>query len=130
MHYSSPSRHSAPSSMPSLLSLITISRFCRSPRDAPQTHSESIQVSSKHYTIKARIGGGFDPDCITISAKKDNTLAVVADRWELESNCRHEWLWNFGKDADMRNVKAHYHAGILRVNIRRIPGLKPDSPFN
>ncbi|KAG8695035.1 hypothetical protein FRC08_008108 [Ceratobasidium sp. 394] len=112
--------------MPNLLSLITVSQFRRSPRDARRTQPESIRVSSKRYTVKARIGGGFDPDCITISAKKDNSLAVVADRWELETNCRHEWLWIFGKDADMRSVEARYDAGVLQVNVRRIPGVKPD----
>ncbi|KAG8711867.1 hypothetical protein FRC08_015331 [Ceratobasidium sp. 394] len=116
--------------MPGLLSLITVSRFRRSPRDARRTQPESIRVSSELYTIKARIGGGFNPDCITISARRDNSLAVVADRWDLETSCRHEWLWSFGRDADMRSVKARYDAGILRVKIRRIPGLKPGIPFN
>ncbi|QRW03696.1 hypothetical protein RhiLY_02695 [Ceratobasidium sp. AG-Ba] len=86
-----------------------------------RTHPD-IQVSPTAYSMVAHIGTGFSPECITISAMKGNSLVIVADRWDMEKDCRYEWLWRFDRDADMSSVYANYDAGVLRVTVKRIPG--------
>ncbi|QRV89483.1 hypothetical protein RhiJN_17501 [Ceratobasidium sp. AG-Ba] len=96
-------------------------RGSRSPTEDQRTHPD-IQVSPTAYSMVAHIGTGFSPECITISAMKGNSLVIVADRWDMEKDCRYEWLWRFDRDADMSSVYANYDAGVLRVTVKRIPG--------
>lgn len=98
-------------------------RGSRSPTEDQRTHPD-IQVSPTAYSMVAHIGGGFHPECITISAMKGNALVIVADRWDMEKDCRYEWLWRFDRDADMSSVHANYEAGVLKVTVRRIPGFR------
>jgi len=112
---------SPPSSMPQV-PLVTI-RGSRSPTE-DQRAQPDIQVSPTAYSMVAHIGSGFHPECITISAMKGNVLVIVADRWDMEKDCRYEWLWRFDRDADMSSVHANYDAGVLRVTVRRIPGYR------
>ncbi|CAE7052259.1 unnamed protein product [Rhizoctonia solani] len=98
-------------------------RGSRSPTE-DQRAQPDIQVSSSAYSMVAHIGRGFHPECITISAKRGNALVIVADRWDMEKDCRYEWLWRFDRDADMSSVHANYDAGVLRVTVRRIPSYR------
>lgn len=110
-----------PSSTPQV-PLVAI-RGSRSPTEDQRTQPD-IQVSPTAYSMVAHIGGGFHPECITISAMKGNSLVIVADRWDMEKDCRYEWLWRFDRDADMSSVHANYDAGVLKVTVRRIPGYR------
>ncbi|KAG8703567.1 hypothetical protein FRC08_002760 [Ceratobasidium sp. 394] len=94
-------------------------RGSRSPTE-DQRAQPDIHVSPDAYSMVAHIGTGFDPECITISAMKGNTLVIVADRWDMEKDCRYEWLWRFDRDANMSSVHAHYEGGVLRVTVGRI----------
>ncbi|KAJ1307229.1 hypothetical protein OPQ81_001343 [Rhizoctonia solani] len=98
-------------------------RGSRSPTE-DQRAQPDIQVSSSAYSMVAHIGKGFHPECITISAKKGNALVIVADRWDMEKDCRYEWVWRFDRDADMSSVHANYDSGVLRVTVKRIPGYR------
>ena len=98
-------------------------RGSRSPTEDQRTQPD-IHVSPTAYSMVAHIGSGFHPECITISAMKGNSLVIVADRWDMEKDCRYEWLWRFDRDADMSSVHANYDAGVLRVTVSRIPGYR------
>ncbi|CAE6427657.1 unnamed protein product [Rhizoctonia solani] len=98
-------------------------RGSRSPTE-DQRAQPDIQVSPSAYSLVADIGRGFHPECITISAKKGNALVIVADRWDMEKDCRYEWVWRFDRDADMSSVHANYDSGVLRVTVKRIPGYR------
>ncbi|KAG8751706.1 hypothetical protein FRC11_009103 [Ceratobasidium sp. 423] len=98
-------------------------RGSRSPTE-DQRAQPDIQVSPSAYSLVAHIGRGFHPECITISAKKGNALVIVADRWDMEKDCRYEWVWRFDRDADMSSVHANYDSGVLRVTVKRIPGYR------
>ncbi|KAH7342069.1 hypothetical protein B0J17DRAFT_286903 [Rhizoctonia solani] len=112
---------SSPPSNPGL-PIVSI-RGSRSPTE-DQRAQPDIQVSQSAYSLVADIGRGFSPECITISAKKGNALVIVADRWDMEKDCRYEWVWRFDRDADMSSVHANYDSGVLRVTVRRIPGYR------
>ncbi|CAE6459688.1 unnamed protein product [Rhizoctonia solani] len=112
---------SSPPSNPAL-PIVSI-RGSRSPTE-DQRAQPDIQVSQSAYSLVADIGRGFSPECITISAKKGNALVIVADRWDMEKDCRYEWVWRFDRDADMSSVHANYDSGVLRVTVRRIPGYR------
>ncbi|CAE6450487.1 hypothetical protein RSOLAG22IIIB_01849 [Rhizoctonia solani] len=94
-------------------------RGSRSPTE-DQRAQPDIQVSPSAYSLVAHIGRGFHPECITISAMKGNALVIVADRWDMEKDCRYEWVWRFDRDADMSSVHANFDSGVLRVTVRRI----------
>ncbi|CAE6485014.1 unnamed protein product [Rhizoctonia solani] len=111
------------SSTPSNPDAIVAIRGSRSPTEDQRAHPD-IQVSPSAYSMVAHIGRGFHPECITISAKKGNALVIVADRWDMEKDCRYEWVWRFDRDADMSSVHANYDSGVLRVTVRRIPGYR------
>ncbi|CAE6478597.1 unnamed protein product [Rhizoctonia solani] len=102
--------------------IVTI-RGSRSPTE-DQRAQPDIQVSPSAYSLVAHIGRGFHPECITISAKKGNALVIVADRWDMEKDCRYEWVWRFDRDADMSSVHASFDSGVLRVTVRRIPSYR------
>ncbi|KAG9118737.1 hypothetical protein FRC07_006613 [Ceratobasidium sp. 392] len=110
------------SSTPPQIPIVAI-RGSRSPTEDQRTQPD-IQVSLTAYSMVAHIGSGFHPECITISAMKGNSLVIVADRWDMEKDCRYEWLWRFDRDADMSCVHANYDAGVLRVTVGRIPGYR------
>ncbi|KAG8899044.1 hypothetical protein FRB99_006961 [Tulasnella sp. 403] len=78
-----------------------------------------IETSRTSHTLLAPLGDKFSSDCITIAAKKNNTLQIMADRWDQEKDCHFEWLVTLDKDADMSNVTANFTAGLLRVTVRR-----------
>lgn len=114
------SRSPSPSSPQ--IPIVTI-RGSRSPTEDQRVQPE-VQVSPTTYSLVAHLGCGFHPECITISAKKGNALVIVADRWDMEKDCRYEWLWQFDRDADMSSVHAGFESGVLRVTVKRIPGYR------
>lgn len=67
-------------------------RGSRSPTEDQRTQPD-IQVSPTAYSMVAHIGGGFHPECITISAMKGNSLVIVADRWDMEKDCKYPKGW-------------------------------------
>ncbi|KAG8748167.1 hypothetical protein FRC10_008900 [Ceratobasidium sp. 414] len=71
-------------------------RGSRSPTEDQRTQPD-IHVSPTAYSMVAHIGGGFHPECITISAMKGNSLVIVADRWDMEKDC--EWDRSLGANA-------------------------------
>ncbi|THH10270.1 hypothetical protein EW145_g1431 [Phellinidium pouzarii] len=95
-------------------------RSTRAP--TPQSSSAQMRIdnTAAEYTLAAAIGPGFDSNCITIAARKGNILDIVADRWDLEKDCHHEWQVQFDRDADMSSVHAGYSNGVLTVTVKRL----------
>lgn len=116
----SPSRSPTPTSPQ--VPVVTV-RGSRSPTESQRVQPD-VQVSPSAYSLIAQLGNGFHPECITISAKKGNALVIVADQWDAEQDCRHEWVWQFDRDADMSSVHANFSSGVLRVTVKRIPGYR------
>jgi len=95
---------------------------------APQQSAKmSITSTPSEHILSASIGPGFDSNCITIAARKGNNLDIVADRWDCEQDCHHEWKVNFDRDADMSGIKAEYTNGVLTVTVKRLnyPSTRP-----
>lgn len=44
----------------------------------------SVETTATEHILSAKIGPGFNSNCITIAARKGNNLDIVADRWDLE----------------------------------------------
>ncbi|EJD05724.1 uncharacterized protein FOMMEDRAFT_139085 [Fomitiporia mediterranea MF3/22] len=91
-----------------------------------------LENTTSAYILSATIGPGFDSSCITISMRKNNILNIVADRWDLEKGCHHEWQVQFDRHADMSGVHANYTNGVLTVTVKRLnhsagrpPQMKP-----
>ncbi|KAG9014995.1 hypothetical protein FRB94_007067 [Tulasnella sp. JGI-2019a] len=78
-----------------------------------------IESSKTSHTLLAPLGDKFTSDSITIAAKKNNILQIMADRWDQERDCHVEWLVTLDRDADMSNVSAHFSDGLLRVTVKR-----------
>ncbi|KAG8865308.1 hypothetical protein FRB96_000198 [Tulasnella sp. 330] len=78
-----------------------------------------IETSKTSHTLLAPLGDKFTSDSITIAAKKNNVLQIMADRWDQERDCHVEWLVTLDRDADMSNVSAHFSEGLLRVTVKR-----------
>jgi len=58
---------------------------------------------------------------VTISAKKGDRLAVVADAWHMEEDCHYEWQIRFAPhDIDMNSIRALFDdKGHLTINVQR-----------
>lgn len=98
-----------------------------------------IETSKTSHTLLAPLGDKFTSDSITIAAKKNNILQIMADRWDQEKDCESpflngtncfllrcicqpghvEWLVTLDRDADMSNVSAQFSDGLLRVTVKR-----------
>jgi hypothetical protein len=40
------------------------------------------------YVLMAPLGPGFSADSITIAARKENIIVIIADRWDQEQDCK------------------------------------------
>ncbi|KIJ37718.1 hypothetical protein M422DRAFT_177679 [Sphaerobolus stellatus SS14] len=78
----------------------------------------SIESTSSQYVLSAPLGPGFSADSITIAARKENVLVIIADRWDQEDG-HHEWQVQFGRDGDMSSIHANFENGVLRITVRR-----------
>lgn len=47
----------------------------------------TVDSTPHQYILTAPLGHGFSADCITITARKENVIVVVADRWDQEQDC-------------------------------------------
>ncbi|KAI5124322.1 hypothetical protein M0805_008929 [Coniferiporia weirii] len=103
-------------------------RSTRAP--TPQGSSAQMRIDNTptEYILAAAIGPGFDSNCITIAARKGNILDIVADRWDLEKDCHHEWQVQFDRDADMGGIHASYTNGVLTVTVKRLNYSSPRPP--
>ncbi|KAG8933755.1 hypothetical protein FRC01_007222 [Tulasnella sp. 417] len=80
-------------------------------RQSPQAEIKmEIETSPSSHTLLAPLGSKFTSDAITIAAKKNNVLQIMADRWDQEKDYR---------DADMSRITAAFTDGLLRVTVRR-----------
>jgi len=68
----------------------------------------------------APLGHGFSADSITIAARKENVIVIVADRWDQEQDCHHEWQVQFGRDGDMSSIHANFDNGLLKITVKRL----------
>ncbi|KAH8112683.1 hypothetical protein DFH11DRAFT_1606427 [Phellopilus nigrolimitatus] len=64
---------------------------------------------------------GFAPEMVTVSARKEDKLAVVADLWHAEANCHHEWLVAFpSRDVNVSLTRAQLSADeTLKIHVPR-----------
>ncbi|GJJ11990.1 hypothetical protein Clacol_006228 [Clathrus columnatus] len=85
----------------------------------------SIDSTPSHYVLMAPLGHGFSADSITIAARKENTLVIIADRWDQEQDCHNEWQVQFGRDSDMSNIHANFDDGILKITVKRFTPTHP-----
>lgn len=100
------------------------------------TVTMTIESTSSHYTLVAPLGAGYTADGITIAARKENVLMIIADRWD-EEDCKvsfvtlllpplitypahHEWQVHFGRDGDMSGIHASFENGMLRITVKRL----------
>jgi len=81
-----------------------------------------IETDNMSHTLLAPLGDKFTSDSITIAAKKNNVLQIMADRWDQEKDCHVEWLVTLDRDADMSKVSAYFSDGLLRVTVKRRVG--------
>ncbi|KAG8985624.1 hypothetical protein FRB90_004586 [Tulasnella sp. 427] len=57
-------------------------------RQSPQAEIKmEIESSPTSHTLLAPLGNKFTSDAITIAAKKNNVLQIMADRWDQEKDC-------------------------------------------
>ncbi|KAG8926758.1 hypothetical protein FRC00_002599 [Tulasnella sp. 408] len=57
-------------------------------RQSPQAEIKmEIETSPTSHTLLAPLGSKFTSDAITIAAKKNNVLQIMADRWDQEKDC-------------------------------------------
>ena len=47
----------------------------------------TIDSTPHQYILTAPLGHGFSADSITIAARKENVIVIVADRWDQEQDC-------------------------------------------
>lgn len=47
----------------------------------------TIDSTPSHYILMAPLGDGFSADSITVAARKENILVIIADRWDQEQDC-------------------------------------------
>ncbi|KAG8981871.1 hypothetical protein FRC05_000013 [Tulasnella sp. 425] len=58
-------------------------------RQSPQAEIKmEIETSPTSHTLLAPLGSKFTSDAITIAAKKNNVLQIMADRWDQEKDCK------------------------------------------
>ncbi|KIO26125.1 hypothetical protein M407DRAFT_203500 [Tulasnella calospora MUT 4182] len=89
-------------------------------RQSPQAEIKmEIETSPSSHTLLAPLGSKFTSDAITIAAKKNNVLQIMADRWDQEKDSHFEWLVTLDRDADMSRITAAFTDGLLRVTVRR-----------
>ncbi|KZS99172.1 hypothetical protein SISNIDRAFT_545982 [Sistotremastrum niveocremeum HHB9708] len=81
----------------------------------------SVNATPTQHVLLAPLGPGFTIESITISAKRGNILAIVAERFDMEADCHYEWQVQFDRDADMGQIHANLDRGMLTVSVRRIP---------
>ncbi|KAF7965961.1 hypothetical protein HWV62_40721 [Athelia sp. TMB] len=60
------------------------SRRAPSPSRTPPMH---VTTTSSGYTLNAQLPIEIQPEMITVSAKKGDRIAVVADVWHMEADC-------------------------------------------
>ncbi|KAI5120707.1 hypothetical protein M0805_007669 [Coniferiporia weirii] len=78
------------------------------------------QSTEDEHVLSVRLPG-FTPEMVTVSARKDDKLAVVADLWHAETNCHHEWLVAFAaRDVNVSLTRAHFSPdGLLTIHVPR-----------
>ncbi|KLO07955.1 hypothetical protein SCHPADRAFT_835918 [Schizopora paradoxa] len=78
--------------------------------------------SQTEHTLTVRLPG-FAPEMVTVSARRENRLAVVADMWHSEDNCHLEWVVAFPPgDVDLGSTRAQFSTdGMLTLHVPRIP---------
>jgi len=94
-------------------------------RGQPASQNQSsvtmtIDSTPAQYVLMAPLGPGFSADSITIAARKENVIVIVADRWDQEQDCHHEWQVQFGRDGDMSNIHAGFDNGMLKITVKRL----------
>lgn len=77
----SPDEQRPPS--PGLASVIEAKRRSPPPGDSPGV---TVQTTPHEHLLSVSLPG-YAPEMVTISARKDDTLAVVADQWQAENDC-------------------------------------------
>ncbi|TDL25736.1 hypothetical protein BD410DRAFT_784775 [Rickenella mellea] len=82
-----------------------------------------ISSTPEQHVLRVELPG-FAPEMVTISAKRCETIAVIADMWHAEQNCHHEWSVKFSpRDVNMSTVRAHFSpAGTLTIHVSRQSG--------
>ncbi|KAG8932172.1 hypothetical protein FRC02_001589 [Tulasnella sp. 418] len=78
-----------------------------------------IESDKTSHTLLAPLGENFTSDGITIAAKRNNVLLIIADRWDQEKDSHIEWEVTLDRDADMSNVQAQFTHGLLKVTVQR-----------
>ncbi|KDQ52683.1 hypothetical protein JAAARDRAFT_138259 [Jaapia argillacea MUCL 33604] len=80
-----------------------------------------VSSSPSTHKLSVTLGKEFHPEMVTISAKEGNRLDVVADLWDREEDCRHEWHVRFPKnDVDMGSIRAVIEEkGELVIDVKR-----------
>ncbi|KAH7884271.1 hypothetical protein F5I97DRAFT_1812075 [Phlebopus sp. FC_14] len=83
------------------------------------------QSTPTTHTFSVELPRVFQPEMVTVSAKKGDRLDVVADAWHMEHDCHYEWQIRFAPgDVDMSTVRARIGSdGKLTIDVQRyIPG--------
>ncbi|EJD07072.1 uncharacterized protein FOMMEDRAFT_75640 [Fomitiporia mediterranea MF3/22] len=95
----------------------------RSPPPGSRPVLRLVCSTEDEHVLSAHLPG-FAPEMVTVSTRKEDRLAVVADLWHAESNCHHEWLVVFSsRDANVLQTRAQFSAdGMLTIHIPRRKG--------
>ncbi|KZP17718.1 hypothetical protein FIBSPDRAFT_830296 [Athelia psychrophila] len=64
-----------------------------------------VVSTASGYTLNAQLPIDIQPEMITVSAKKGDRIAVVADVWHMETDCHYEWQIQFPHDINMNSVR-------------------------
>ena len=58
----------------------------RSPPPGNRPVLRTVRSTDEEYVLSVHLPG-FTPEMVTVSARKEDRLAVVADLWHVEANC-------------------------------------------
>jgi len=84
-----------------------------------------ITPSSSKYLLNVQLPTEMQREMITVSVKKGDIIAVVADVWHMEEDCHYEWQIQFAPhDINMNSIRVVFDdEAQLTIRIeRRNPG--------
>ncbi|KAG5719860.1 hypothetical protein E4T56_gene16140 [Termitomyces sp. T112] len=90
---------------------------------SPSSYFPKMDVSTiqAKHTFRVQLPNTIESEMITISANKGDKLKVVADAWNMQSDCHYEWQICFAPcDVDLSAVQARFEpGGQLTIDVRR-----------
>ncbi|KIM80386.1 hypothetical protein PILCRDRAFT_73151 [Piloderma croceum F 1598] len=65
-----------------------------------------ITPSDSKYILNVQLPTEIQREMVTVSAKKGNRIAIVADVWHMEEDCHYEWQIRFSPyDINMTSIR-------------------------